>query len=159
MGLFARMFNSWALKRQRKEMQQFIDGMAAMDGQEIGYLVANATDLRNRLEKAGFQSLLDPIVFYSANPTCTIQIAGMIQDFQKAGDLQAAAALMVWAHTLRAAARPELRMQGRVLWGQLSRGFPHAEQAARDMMTFSLKSMDMAGFDQYPIGFTPDPLQ
>ncbi len=67
MGIFSNMFNKWAEKRQRKEIQSFIHNLSAMDGPELGPVVAVATDIRHKLEANG-HVLMDPINYFAVNP-------------------------------------------------------------------------------------------
>ena len=70
----------------------------------------------------------------------------------------AASALMVWAHTARAGIRLELRSLGRELWRELSRGFPHVDEAAASFKALSGRSLNIEGAKQFPKGLTPEPL-
>jgi hypothetical protein len=53
----------------------------------------------------------------------------MIREFQKIGQPSDAAGTMVWLHSMRALAFPELRELGRDMWNELQRGFPYVSDA------------------------------
>jgi hypothetical protein len=67
MGLFTKWKLSRYLRIQEREISSFTAQLSQMDGDEIGLVVALATDTRNRLEDAGFL-LSDPIVAYTVCP-------------------------------------------------------------------------------------------
>ena len=158
MGIFSRMFDSWALKTQRKEMQTFVENLASMDGREIGFVMALATHIRNNLEEnMGFR-LMDPMVDYPQDPTAPIRLVSMIKQYQKAGELSDAAATMVWLHTIRVGGRLELRSTAREMWRQLSRGFDYVDESAFEIMRLTEKVPRIQGYDMFPAGLTPDPL-
>ena len=156
MGLLSRLFNSWAVKRQRKEMQEFIDGLRSMDAQEVGFVVATTTHMRNILESEGMR-LMDPLVDYPLDPTITLRLGKIIREFQKVGDNTDAAGAMVWLHTMRVGGRHELRQLGRDMWRELARGIPHAEGASLEIMRMTFKPCRIEGFERYPLGLSPEP--
>ncbi|WP_434703123.1 hypothetical protein J3P85_19560 [Pseudomonas sp. Z1-12] len=138
-------------------MSSFTAQLRQMDADEIGMVVALATDARNRLEEAGF-ILSDPIGAHTLKPETPAALHGMILNLQAEGRLQEAAAIMVWLHTARVGARLELRPLAREIWRQLERGFPHAQEASRSLMRTLFRSIRLDGFDQFPKGLSPDPL-
>jgi hypothetical protein len=157
MGLFTKWKLSRYLRIQESEISSFTAQLSQMDSAEIGVVVALTTDTRNRLEDAGFL-LSDPIVAYTINPETPSSLSGMIKTLQAEGRLQEAAAVMVWLHTSRVGARLELRPLARQMWGQLERGFPHAEDASMSLMRVFFRPIRIDGYDQFPKGLSPDPL-
>jgi len=157
MGLFTKWKLSRYLRIQESEISSFTAQLSQMDSAEIGVVVALTTDTRNRLEDAGFL-LSDPIVAYTINPETPSALSGMIKTLQAEGRLQEAAAVMVWLHTSRVGARLELRPLARQMWGQLERGFPHAEDASMSLLRVFFRPIRIDGYDQFPKGLSPDPL-
>lgn len=157
MGLFTKWKLSRYLRIQESEISSFTAQLSQMDSAEIGVVVALTTDTRNRLEDAGFL-LSDPIVAYTINPETPSSLSGMIKTLQAEGRLQEAAAVMVWLHTSRVGARLELRPLARQMWGQLERGFPHAEDASMSLMRVFFRPIRIDGYVQFPKGLSPDPL-
>lgn len=157
MGLLTKWKLSRYLRIQEREISSFTTQLSQMDGDEIGVVVALATDTRNRLEDAGFL-LNDPIVAYTVDPDTPSALNEMIKTLQAEGRLQEAAAVMVWLHTSRVGARLELRPLARQMWGQLERGFPHAEDASMSLMRVFFRPIRIDGYDQFPKGLSPDPL-
>lgn len=157
MGVFSRIFNAWALRTQQREMQRFVDQLAAMDGAEIGLLLAVATHMRNNLEDEG-KMLMDPIVTIPVDPSPILILRGMITEYQKARSMSDAAAAMVWLHTMRVGARHELRGTARAMWRELSRGMPHVSGASVDVYRITGQFPRTYGHDEFPKGLTPDPV-
>lgn len=157
MGWFTRKFDSWASKKQRTEMADFIARLRSMDSSEIGHVVACATHLRHQLEAEGHIPI-DPINYVAINPMFPLLLSRTTIGFQKQGRLQDAAALMVWLHTARAGVRLELRFLGRELWKELERGFPYVEEAADNVKVLFGKQLDISEATTFPFGLTPEPL-
>lgn len=157
MGIVSRWFNSWCVGTQKKELQAFIDGLASMDGPEIGSLLVVASHIRNNLEESGCR-LLDPLVDYPRDPTIVLRLRGMIREYQRTKQLIDASGTMVWLHTMRVGGQHELRPLAREMWRQLERGFPYVDTAAFDILRLTLKLPKTKGYDQFPAGLTPDPL-
>ena len=127
-----------------------------MDSSAIAMLVAMATHMRHNLARHKGYDLLDPIVLMGVTPEAVLELSRLTTEYQKAEERSDAAAMMVWVHTLRAAARPELRMKGREMWGLLKRGFPHVSESDRLIETLTGKTLELAGYDQVPMGLTPE---
>jgi len=155
--MLERMFNSWAGKRQAKEIRAFVENLRVMDGDELGMVVACATDCRNRIGDKGF-NLLEPALCRAKDPMIAFQLSSELNALQRAGNSLQVAGLMVWVHTLRATDRLELRSHGRNMWRELSRGFPHVEDGAIGARLMTGMRLDTRGSDQFPSGLTPDPL-
>ncbi|CCG41828.1 hypothetical protein [Magnetospirillum molischianum] len=154
---FANLFLSWATKVQRKEITRFTDALRAMDSDEIGALLALATDLRHTLEADSRLDLLDPRAVEIIWPSAAQALNRQIRNMQATNSRELAAAAMVWLHTIRAANNPDLRMLGREMWRQLERGFPKVEQAAADLQVVGMSHLNIEGYSVFPLGLSPDP--
>jgi hypothetical protein len=155
MGWISRRLGDWACRVQARELKSFVDNLRAMDGQELGLVVATATHIRHQCEKLGypvFNLWTDEI----KNCDLAIALNRIIKEKQKKGQLTDAAALMIWLHSVRARQRLELRQLGRDMWRELERGFPWAENHP----VFLLTNVDcnLNGFNDFPPGLTPYPL-
>ncbi len=156
MDWFTRKFEKWATSKQREELTTFVAMLKAMDGDELGLLVAGATHARHVLEGLG-HDVMNPIEYVVKNPGFPLTVTQTIQDYQKAGRPQEAASLMVWAHTLRGAVRLELRGLAREMWGELERGFDHVESATVVFANMGGIVFRTHGARSFPVGFTPEP--
>ena len=155
-GWLSRMFDRWAGNRQAQEMSDFVKSLRAMDADEIGMVVALATDQRNALESAGYR-VSDPIIYNNQEPLFTFHMTRRVQRLQKENRLQEAAALMVWVHTMRAGSRAELRGLGREMWEQLARGFPYVEDQTNALEMLTGARPDVSEACKFPIGLAPEP--
>lgn len=158
MGWLSNKVASWSVNTQRKELDAFVHNLKGMDGEELGFAIAMATDMRHSLRAAVGWDLLDPVAVEREDAYAAMTVNKLIRQYQGEGKQISAASAMVWLHTLRAANILELRVSGREMWRQLQRGFPHCEQAALSAMSVTGKLPDISGYYQFPIGLTPDPL-
>jgi len=157
MGVFKNLFDRWALKKQKKELTAFTSNLQAVDGPELGLVVAIATHLRHQLEIDG-HNILDPINYFSIRPEFPYFLSTTIIQFQKERRTQEAAGLMIWLHTFRSAARLELRALGRNMWKELERGFPYVEEGAAGYRVMMGIDLNVEGAESFPLGLTPEPI-
>jgi hypothetical protein len=160
MGWLSNKFLIWATNSQAKDLEQFTARLSAMDSYEIGMIVAVATDRRHKLGELYGWDMLDPLSVEKLDPYAAVKLSRIIKQVQSDGHTIVAAGLMVWIHTLRAGTSLDLRILGRRLWSQLSRGFPHAIDAELSLDNTRRDGiiLNMQGYDQFPIGLTPLPL-
>lgn len=157
MAWLARRIDAWASGRQQKEVSDYVARLRSMDGAEIGMVVAMATHFRHLFAAQG-HDVMDPMLSTTINPALPSFVAKLIRQAQQAQQLPQAGALMVWLHTLRGAVRLELRQSARDMWRELARGFPHVDDARYNLLEITGRLTDVDGADQFPKGFTPDPL-
>lgn len=129
-----------------------------MDAHEIAAVLALATMQRNALTDTLGWDLLDPMMAMMRDRHLAIKINALIRQKQKQGDFHSAAGLMIWLHTLRAGTSLDLRSSGREMWRELQRAFPHVPAVANGMLAANFEQVNLDGYDQFPIGLTPDPL-
>ncbi|WP_338799531.1 hypothetical protein V9K81_08710 [Pseudomonas monteilii] len=153
----AKLLNPWFVRIQKREMKAFTDALSSMDGKEIGFLLAIATHQRNHWEDQGVL-LMDPLVYYPADPTIVLRLQGVLKEYQKSKQMTDASGAMVWIHTMRVGGQHELRPYAREMWRQLGRGFPHVLESALEIMAITSMCPRTSGYDQFPKGLTPDPL-
>ena len=67
MGWFTNKIDKWASGSQEKQFVEFLNRLRAMDGSELGWVVAMATDRRHVLEADGHR-VSDPIMYVVENP-------------------------------------------------------------------------------------------
>jgi len=122
-----------------RELERFVTSLRGMSASELGALVAIATVVRINMRNNGH--LPDAALDVAGGLPPEKQFAAqwkmttLVQEFQKMGQPSDAAGAMVWSHSMRAGATPELRLLGRQMWGELSRGFPHVAEAIEDIVT------------------------
>jgi hypothetical protein len=151
-----------ASRQSEKELSHFVDLLSSMDSDELGLVVAGATDIRHKLFHRKGWALLYPSVELAKDPAIAMDIGGLVKELQRQQNLAAAAALMVWAHSIRAMSQAgglvNLRKIGRRMWGELARGFDCVEQAAETSEKLTGVSLNIEGYRQFPDGLTPEPL-
>lgn len=157
MNFVLRRLQLWGVNIQRREMVDFTENLEAMDGDEIGMLVACANHQRVVLRETKGWDLLYPAILCATRPDLPALVAGAIKDLQKQGKQPFAAGLMVWLHTLRSMETLELRKEGRLLWAQLQRGFPHAERSALSLIGLTGVVFRLEGVGLFPDGLEPTP--
>lgn len=157
MGFILSWFTRRAVATQKKEMQAFIDGLASMDGQEIGFVLAIATHQRNMLEESGFR-LMDPLVDYPRDPTIVMRLGRIIREYQRTKQPTDASGTMVWMHTMRVGGQHELRPMAREMWRQLERGMPYVLRATAEIYSITKIFPNTTGHESFPAGLTPDPI-
>ena len=155
--MLGRLFDSWAGKKQAKELKSFVENLRAADGSELGMVVACATNWRHELRQDGWD-LLAPSLCLATDPMITFRLIKAIQKLQHDDRPELAVGLMVWVHTLRALTRLQLRSLGRDMWRELSRGFPHVDEAAVGAFAIMGTKFDTRNSDQFLSGLTTEPL-
>jgi len=152
------------VKNAREDLERFVSSLRGATGEELGFLVANATIIRLRLLAAGeipprsLDSVSGPgdgISFVQ------LKISNLVRTFQKMNQLSDAAATMVWLHTIGALGTPEIRELGREMWDQLSRGFSHTESALDGIEALTQEELPAGAWQVYtfiPNSLAPMPI-
>ncbi len=154
MNPFFRWIDRRVLKRQVAELQSLLAVLASLTQEEIAELVVLATHVRHGMEQEG-NDMLNPHSLMLHKPDIALRLVRLIEGYRRNGNQTAASAMMIWAHTMRAAIRGELLPLARQMWRELSRGFPHL-QAARDRLALALNTdFDISDATQFPTGFDP----
>lgn len=120
-------------KGAREDIIRFIDSLRGLSPTEIAGLRILATVMRMTAVNEGNWPSSIGDVNAPSHPAAQLQlkIAQQIKSFQRDKNTAAAAALMVWLHSLRSSTIPEIRFLGREMWAQLERGrHLYAEGAA-----------------------------
>lgn len=137
------MLGNWLRRRIQRagvkgaitDLERFVVGLRRQSPEDIGMLVAVATILRVNLRSEGKLPdevlRLGTLVPQDKQADTQWYVSRLIRRFQKMKRPSDAAGAMVWLHSLRAYAYPEVRLLARQMWGELERGFPHAFDALR----------------------------
>ena len=126
-----------------EEIERFILSLRGQSDEEIGMLLALANLIRVNLINGGRLSIqvLNFEVSETEHSQVQMYVSNLVREFQKANQKTDAAGAMVWLHSLRAQGYPELRIKGRELWSELSRGFEHVRDALYDIETMTQKTL------------------
>lgn len=159
------MFSAIGRHFQKKEINAFVECLQAQDGRDIAISLIMATAYRNNVYARNGIDFFTPAFEVQNDPKLLLELGLAIRDKQKSKEYEMAGALMIWLHTIRSVSHPSLRGLGRNLWLQLSRGMPHVpEIMTENVIPLMIKEkyptliLDMRGYDQFPMGLTPEPL-
>ena len=119
------------VKSAKEDIERFVSMVKGASAEQVGLVVAMATHYRHAMARDGID-LLRPMEAEELDHFIAFKIGKLIAAAQK-GDPANATGWMVWLHTVRAANILEIRYEGRMLWHELSRGFPHVEQQAAEV--------------------------
>jgi hypothetical protein len=140
------LFGNWLRRRIElagvqsgtQDLERFVASLHGMSDTELATLVVIATAVRVSLRMNGqAPDEAYGLTNFPPKEQAIVQlfVSGLVKKFQTSGRQAYAAGAMVWLHTLRAGSTPELRLLGRRMWGELTRGFPHVSEAIEDMGT------------------------
>jgi hypothetical protein len=136
-------FRNWLGERDRKraldisfrEIRKFLDGMKQLSDEDMGIVVAVAHVIRVEIEDKG---ALPPGLFGNATLPSTDELGKiqyemnqLIRHFNRLKQPTDALAATVLSLSLRCLNVPELRGLGQEMWGEMSRGFPYAENVLK----------------------------
>lgn len=147
---------------QEEEMVRWTKMLKGMSAEEIGFLIASATVLRFKLTHSGYlpaEALnlgLERDAFQM--DLVPMKLTRLVKDFQHNNELGEAAAAMVWLHSVRALNDGELRYSGRLMWEELTRGFPEAHGKFKDLCLLSKGKLKEELADHLyfiPVGLEP----
>lgn len=151
-----------SLRSATEDVDRVIATLQGMTAGEIGMLVALATFIRINLRSDG----IDLVQLLSGNTppksdaelNALLQLPRLVRQFQEAGQMSDAGALLLWQQSLRISALyPELRNKGRVMWNEASRGFDSVEVALDDIGDLTGRDMPKEAYETYrfvPYAFT-----
>jgi hypothetical protein len=160
--MFGEILRKWGANKVKIEIDDFVRNLSAMDGTDLGMIVAIATDTRHTITlKYDTWDLLSPDITCLRHPNIALELGSLIKGCQKTNNLTAATSLMVWLFTVRGAIALECLQSARNMWGELERGFPHVESCARNVaegIGVTPKILDIRDYDRFPDGQTPEVL-
>ncbi len=144
-----------AIAEARTDIERFVSSLKGLPNDAIGSLVAFAAVMKINLTQQGALPLgiLESETYHRTGkaPKAAMHLRKLIAGFQKDGQQQIAAAMMVWLHSLRAIFIPEITYIGQEMWSELRRGFPYAEESLENLqivmgITVPDGAQDVLGF-------------
>lgn len=154
MKFILKIVDRWASRRQKSEIQSLISVLAELSKDEMAELVVVTNHVKVGMQKEG-NDVMSPFDLVITRPEFPLLMTRRVIDYRKEGNQLASAAFLIWAHTMRAAARPELLPLARQVWRELSRGFDCIDLAATHLSIKLRTEFDIAGATDYPSGFDP----
>ncbi|MDR2852751.1 MAG: hypothetical protein LBV61_06845 [Burkholderiaceae bacterium] len=147
-----KLIDRWVGKKQINEILSFIHVLSTMTDEDIAELDALVAHTRNDMLEAG-DDVLFPRDLWLRKPKIINETLRLAMKLRAEGDTTTAAAFSVWAYTLRAAARPALLPIARLMWRELSRGFPHLRYAETMTLEPTGVKIGLLNADKIPQGF------
>jgi len=152
-----------AQKSAAKEVTRFIAGLRKTPDRDLGVIVGIAAVIRINMEIHG----VIPERIFQTDTLPSAQELGVMQmrineaarQFTKMGQAADATGAMVWSYSLRCLNITELRPLGREMWGELKRGFPHAEEALDEGQERVGKPFEARVWEEWamiPLGLEPE---
>lgn len=138
-----------SVKAAQEDLERFMLSLRGASNGELGMLIAIATIIRLRLTQSGSLPRYALALPTLSDGTEMIQLhlANIVREFQKMGQPSDAAGAMIWLHSMRALAFPEVRYLGRQMWKELQRGFPYAPGALNDIEALTGKELPAEAWD------------
>lgn len=134
----------------KNDILRFNASLKGADAQEIATILVVANILRLNLTASG---RIPPAALDFTIPRdddlamkcdmCPIALTGFIKEFQSMKQPTDALGVMVWLHSVRALNVPEIRIHGREMWSELSRGFPYVADTLESVRALSGKPLPM----------------
>ena len=153
--MFKKLIGGWATKRQKAEAEDFLRRIRVVDGEELGMMVAMVLTTAEMFRANHGWDFFEPATVIMSDMMATHTVSSMAVQAQRDGNLSAAAALMVWTHSLRGIENIEVRAQAREIWSHLSRGFPFAEEGADYFRLSTGMDADLRNLGRFPTGLSP----
>jgi hypothetical protein len=148
-------------KVQENEIRAQTQMFKGMSDDEIGFLVAGSTILRLNCMSAGIipPEALDLSLERDdfKMDMVPIKLGKLIREFQNIGQPTDAAFTMILLHSTRSLCNPNIRVFGREMWAEISRGFPYARENLVEIEKMSTKTREISDEDLefVPIGLEP----
>lgn len=132
----------------KNDIVRFVASLKGIDDEEISTILVVANILRLNLTEMG---KIPPAAMDFSIPRvgdlslkcdmCPITLVSAIKQFQGMNQPSDALGVMIWLHSVRALNVPELRIIGREMWEELSRGFPYVDDALEHVRALISKPM------------------
>lgn len=138
-----------SVKAAQEDLERFISSLRGASNEELGMLIATATIIRLRLTQSGSLPLYAFTLPTPGDGTARVplHLSNIVREFQKMGQPSDAAGAMIWLHSMRALAFPEVRHLGRQMWKELQRGFQNAPDALDDIEAITGKELPAEAWD------------
>lgn len=148
----------------KNDVVRFTASLRGADDHELAHMVVISAIIRLNLLRMG---KIPPAALDLSIPrdreldiecnVASITLASAVKQFQKMDQLSDACGAMIWLHSIRALNVPEIRIHGREMWAELSRGHPYVADAVYDLQ--ALMQKEMPEDIKYEARFVPNGLE
>lgn len=135
------------------DIDRFLLGLRGASAEEIGGILACTYHWMGFLERKFGWNLDHPDLVMMQDIGASMMVGKCARHIQ-AKEPALATGLLVWLHTLRASSTPELRLRGRELWSQLTRGAAHIHRGADMAKAILGVDMDLSCRGRVPTNLT-----
>jgi hypothetical protein len=135
-----------------KQLDDFLIRLKGLDDYELGFVAACTADACYHWSKTGVD-LLQPGIALMKFPGLEFVMSKAVITLQNSGQESRAPGAMVWAHTVRAEQRLELRFAAKEMWRHVRQGFPFADDAAYTYYMMTRYKSVVEPFLRVPAGF------
>ena len=159
-GWIKRKISEASYKLALKDIERFLLILKGQDNNDKAMLLAIATVIRINLRNSGQlpQAILNLEASESDHANAQIFVANLVKLYQKIDQKADAAGAMVWLHSLRCQGYPELRLKGREVWAELSKGFPLVPDSLTEMLALTGNDLPAEAYQEFefiPVGLEP----
>lgn len=147
------LMNRWQRGREEKEIRSFRERLETLSDEELGTMLASASDMRHNLLREQGDDLLQPYSVIEHDRHLPLKMAGFANQLVMSNNQFDANPVLLWTHTLRAAVTPELKPEAVAIWREMRRGHPHLEAGAAVMEDYRGRRPQMEGAERIPVGF------
>jgi hypothetical protein len=154
--MFGKLINSWASKVQRKEAEAFLSILRTMDADELAHVLAITLEWAETLHDEKEWDMFYPAVVVFTDQMSVVQLSQLANKLRREGKPQLAAGVMVWVHSLRAFANPEIRPFAREIWMHLQRGAFYVDQVSVNVTELLGRECRTHRAGEIPDGLTPN---
>ncbi len=141
--MIKKILNDWSLRRWEKEITSFLNIFHALTPQQNSVVVGMAALFHHQFmsKDPKFEMLLkSPIGINQGEISIYIlQLNSLINQFQKSGQLDEAAAMTLWKITFRCMVHEKFNRYGKLIWAIASLSFNPAENWLKEKLEASLK--------------------
>lgn len=141
------MFSKWLDRKMSKiqtdEAEQFLQILKGANRDVVAETAAKAILTAALIHEQLGRNLYEVAIWINEEPMMARKLGAEIQLFQKQGQPERAVGFMVWLHTVRAAAHPELKFSARQIWDELERAPVDHEEFGRMRLTSARASMPL----------------
>lgn len=160
---FSGLIGEQARRSGTHEVRRFIDGLRRTADRDLGVIVGIAAVVRVNMENEGVL----PEGLFAREALPSAQQLGLLQmrlnhvakQFLRMRQAADATGVMVWSYSLRCLNVPGLDALGREMWAELTRGFPHVEEALDEGEERNGRRFDRRVWEEWhriPPGLEPD---
>ena len=130
-----RKFYDIAYESGLKDIERFILTLRAQSDEQMAMTLAIATQIRLYWIQRDIvrEDVMEMMTSSQEHASAQMLMNRFLRMYQGRKDYDMALGIMVWLHSVRSQAYPELRIKGQEMWRELSRGMDGVDEAAQGL--------------------------